>query len=49
MELGKFEYYLDELVKLIQDIINKTDSMSTLYIGDDHPDLPKLQEQLKTL
>lgn len=33
----------------IQDIINKTDSMSTLYIGDDHPDLPKLQEQLKTL
>jgi hypothetical protein len=33
----------------IQDIINKTDSMSTLYIGDNHPDLPKLQEQLKTL
>lgn len=33
----------------IQDIINKTDAMSTLYIGDDHPDLPKLQEQLKTL
>ena len=33
----------------IQDIINKTDSMSTLYIGDDHPDLPKLQEQLKVM
>ena len=33
----------------IQDIINKTDSMSTLYIGDDHPDLPKLQEQLKIM
>ncbi len=33
----------------IQDIINKTDSMSTLYIGDNHPDLPKLQEQLKVL
>ncbi len=33
----------------IQDIINKTDAMSTLYIGDDHPDLPKLQAQLKEL
>ena len=33
----------------IQDIINKTDVDSTLYIGDTHPDLPKLQEELKTL
>ncbi len=33
----------------IQDIINKTDPISTLYIGDTHPDLPKLQEELKKL
>ena len=33
----------------IQDVINKTDPMSTLYLGDTHPDLPKLQEQLKTM
>lgn len=33
----------------IQDIINKTDADSTLYIGDTHPDLPKLKEELETL
>ncbi len=33
----------------IQDIINKTDVDSTLYIGDAHPDLPRLLEELKTL
>lgn len=33
----------------IQDIINKTDPMSTLYVGDDHPDLPKLKEEQKKL
>ena len=33
----------------IQDIINKTDVDSTLYIGDTHPDLPKLKEELETL
>lgn len=33
----------------IQDIINKTDPDSTLYVGDTHPDLPKLQEQFKEL
>ena len=33
----------------IQDIINKTDPESTLYIGDTHPDLPKLKEECKKL
>lgn len=33
----------------IQDIINKTDPISTLYLGDTHPELPKLQEELKKL
>ena len=33
----------------IQDYINKTDVDSTLYIGDTHPDLPKLKEELKKL
>lgn len=33
----------------IQDLINKTDDMSTLYVGDSHPDLPKLKAQLKEL
>ncbi len=33
----------------IQDLINKTDVDSVLYVGDTHPDLPKLQEELKTL
>lgn len=33
----------------ISDLVQKTDDMSTLYIGDSHPDLPKLKEELKKL
>ena len=33
----------------IQDLVNKTDEASTLYVGDDSPELPELKEQLAAL
>ena len=33
----------------IQDLVNKTDEASTLYIGDDSPELPALKEQLAAM
>ena len=33
----------------IQDLVNKTDADSTLYVGDSSPDLEKLKEELATL
>lgn len=46
------ELYFDEPfgdTSGMQDIINKTDDMSTLYVGDNSPELPKLKEELKKL